>query len=76
MSAQEVQFPGSGIPVPGLSCSKARAIFPDLGSNPCPLHWQVDSLPLTYQESPVSFSNQRYLSPTSIPEPAIPLTHF
>ena len=26
-----------------LSCSVACGIFPDQGSNPCPLHWQVDS---------------------------------
>ena len=28
----------------GLSCSTACGIFPDQGSNPSPLHWQVDSL--------------------------------
>ena len=27
----------------GFSCSVAWGIFPDQGSNPCPLHWQVDS---------------------------------
>ena len=27
----------------GLSCSTACGIFPDQGSNPCPLHWQADS---------------------------------
>ena len=27
----------------GLSCSAACGIFLDQGSNPCPLHWQVDS---------------------------------
>ena len=27
----------------GLSCSAACGIFLDRGSNPCPLHWQVDS---------------------------------
>ena len=26
-----------------LSCSAACGIFPDQGSNPCPLHWQADS---------------------------------
>ena len=26
-----------------LSCAKACGIFPDQGSNPCPLRWQVDS---------------------------------
>ena len=33
---------------PGLSCSTARGIFPDQGSNPGPLHWQADSLPLSH----------------------------
>ena len=27
----------------GLGCSATCGIFPDQGSNPCPLHWQVDS---------------------------------
>ena len=27
----------------GLSCSVACGIFLDQGSNPCPLHWQMDS---------------------------------
>ena len=35
-----------------LSCSTAYEIFLAQGSNPCLLHWQVDSLPLSYQESP------------------------
>ena len=34
-----------------LSCSAARGILPDQGSNPCLLHWQVDYLPLSYQRS-------------------------
>ena len=37
-----------------LSCSAAYRIFPDQGLNPCPLHWQVDSYPLSHQGSPVS----------------------
>ena len=36
----------------GPSCSTARGIFPDQGSNPCPLHWQADSQPLRHQGSP------------------------
>ena len=32
-----------GLQVRGLSCSTAGGTFPDQGSNPCPLHWQVDS---------------------------------
>ena len=35
-----------------LSCSVARGIFSDQGSNPCPLHWQADSYPLSHQGSP------------------------
>ena len=31
----------------------ACGIFPDQGSNPCPLHWQADSQPLRHQGSPV-----------------------
>ena len=37
----------------GLSCSAACGIFPDWGSNPCPLHWQADSQPLRHQGSPL-----------------------
>ena len=36
----------------GLSCSTACGIFPDQGSNPCLLQWQMDSLPLSHQGSP------------------------
>ena len=35
-----------------FSCSAACGIFPDQGSNPCPLHWQADSQPLRHQGSP------------------------
>ena len=31
----------------------ACRIFPDQGSNPCLLHWQVDSLSLSHQGSPI-----------------------
>ena len=36
----------------GPSCSAACGIFPDQGSNPCPLHWQADSQPLCHQGNP------------------------
>ena len=36
----------------GFSCPAAHGIFPDQGSNPCLLHWQADSLPLSHQGSP------------------------
>ena len=45
---------GSVIVAHGPSCSAACGIFPDEGSNPCPLHWQVDSQPLRHQGSPES----------------------
>ena len=35
-----------------LRCSTACWIFPDQGSNPCPLYWQEDSYPLYHQGSP------------------------
>ena len=44
---------GSAIVAHGPSCSAACGIFPDQGSNPCPLHWQADSQPLRHQGSPV-----------------------
>ena len=46
---------GSVIVAQGPSCSAAREIFPDQGSNPCPLHWQADSQPLHHQGSPAGF---------------------
>ena len=44
---------GSVIVAHGPSCSMACGIFPDQGSNPCPLHWQADSQPLRHQGSPI-----------------------
>ena len=46
---------GSVIVAHGSSCSTACGIFPDRGSNPCPLHWQADSQPLRHQGSPHSY---------------------
>ena len=46
---------GSVIVAHGPSCSAACGIFPDQGSNPCPLHWQADSQPLCHQGSLVDF---------------------
>ena len=36
----------------GLRCSAVYEIFPNQGSKPGPLHWQVDSNPLIHQGSP------------------------
>ena len=43
---------GSVVVAHGPSCSAAHGIFPDQGSNPCPLHWQANSQPLCHQGSP------------------------
>ena len=40
---------GSVVVAHGPSCSAACGIFPDQGSNPCPLHWQANSQPLHHQ---------------------------
>ena len=34
----------------GFSCSAACGVFLDQRSNPCLLHWEVNSYPLYYQE--------------------------
>ena len=44
------------------SCSAACGIFPDQGSNPCPLHWQADSQPLRHQGSPNTLLFKFYFS--------------
>ena len=43
---------GSVVVAHGPSCSAVCGIFPDQGSNLCPLHWQADSQPLRHQGSP------------------------
>ena len=50
---------GSVIVAHGPTCSVACGIFPDQGSNPCPLHWQADSQPLRHQGSPLKIFNQQ-----------------
>ena len=47
---------GSVVVAHGPSCSTACGIFPDQGSNPCPLHWQADSQPLRHWGSPGYFN--------------------
>ena len=41
----------SVVVVQAFGCSEACVIFPDQGSNLCPLLWQVDSYPLYHQKS-------------------------
>ena len=48
------RWAGSVVVAHGPSCSTAYGIFPDQGSNPCPLHWQADPQPLHHQGSPAN----------------------
>ena len=52
---------GSVIVAHGPSRSMACGIFPDQGSNPCPLYWQADSQPLRHHGNPPIFSFLRNL---------------
>ena len=51
--ATGLQSTGTIVVVYRLSCSWACGIFLDQGSNLCLLHWQVNSLPLSHQGSPI-----------------------
>ncbi|XP_029093266.1 CUGBP Elav-like family member 2 isoform X8 [Monodon monoceros] len=48
---------GSAAMAHGPSRSAACGIFPDRGTNPCPLHRQADFQPLNHQGSPPPFLN-------------------
>ena len=50
--AQAPDAQSSVVVAHGPSCSAACGIFPDQGSNPCPLHRQADSQPLRHQGRP------------------------
>ena len=50
--AQELQLLGSVVVAHGLSCFEACGIFPDQGSNLCPLLWQADSYHGATREAP------------------------
>ena len=52
---------GSVIVAHGPSCCAACGIFPDQGSNLCPLHRQADSEPLRHQGSPREHQFLSYL---------------
>ena len=49
---------GSVVVAHGPSRSAACGIFPDQGSNPCPLHWQADPQPPPHKGSPVVLISQ------------------
>ena len=53
-AAWMIQSAGSVVVAHGLSCSAAYGIFPDQGSSPHPLHWQVNSQSLDHQGSSIS----------------------
>ena len=46
--ARGLQNTGSVVVARGLSRPVICGIFSDQGSNPCPPHWQADSLPLSH----------------------------
>ena len=50
--APQLQSTDSVVVAHGLSCSATCGIFPDQGKNPCLLHWQADSLPLSHWGGP------------------------
>ena len=50
---QCLQHMGSVAVAHGLICPITCGVFPDQGSNPCPLHWQVDSKLVDHQGSPM-----------------------
>ena len=59
--APGLQSTGSIVVAHWLSYSAACGVFPDQGWNPCPLHWQVDSLPLSHRGSSTAATfNQRF----------------
>ena len=51
VTEHQLRVQASVVTVHGLTCPKACGIFPDQGSNPYALHWQVDSYPLDRQGS-------------------------
>ena len=46
---------GSVLVLHGLSCCEARGILPHQGSNPGPVRWQIDYLPLHHQGGSVQW---------------------
>ena len=59
---QRLQHAGSVAVLHRVSCPAAFGIFPDQGSNLCPLHRQVDSQPLDHQGNPTMLLKYRNLN--------------
>ena len=59
-AAHGLQSPGTVVVVYGPCCSTTCGIFLDQGLNPCLLHWQADSLPLSLQGSPLTLLLMRW----------------
>ena len=59
---------GSAIVAHGPSRAAACGIFPDQGSNPCPLHWQADSQPLRHQGSPKGAWSLNHCTTRGVPK--------
>ena len=55
VAARGLQTAGSVVEVHRLSCLTAYGFFLDQGLNLCPPLWEVDSLPLDHQRSPIQF---------------------
>ena len=68
VAVPRLQSTGSVVAMDRLSWSTACGIFPNQGSNPCLLNWQVDSLSLSHQGSPaVTFLKYRLDGKISFP---------
>ena len=53
-----------------------QGIFPTQGSNPCLLHWQVDSLPLSHEGSPRRYLYRDKPSLYLLSCVSVPFPHF
>ena len=50
LAKHRLEFAGSVVAAHGFGCSAARGLFPDQGSNPCPLHLPVIPIHCTPRE--------------------------
>ena len=59
---------GLAVGAHGFSCPAVCGIFPDPGSHPCQLRWQMNSYPLYYQGCPAEVSLEIKLVEAGCPE--------